>query len=117
MSDLEQKLKDLKVRIFDSVEAFETAVKEKEQLLEVLVKVAKAVGFDPSAEQITYDQIVDKVSVAAQALAAKTVAASDVGTASPVAQVADTSAVADASPTATEDSDSAQVAGAAVLAQ
>ena len=70
MNELEQKLKDLKVRIFDGAEALETALKEKEQVFEVLVKIAKAVGFDPEKEQVTYDQIVAKVVDAAAALKA-----------------------------------------------
>lgn len=68
--ELEDKIKDLKVRIFDGAEALENAVKEKAQVIEVLVKIAKAVGFDPEKEQITYDQIVDKVAAAATALEA-----------------------------------------------
>lgn len=96
MNELEQKLKDLKVRIFDGAEALENALKEKAQVFEVLVKIAKAVGFDPDKEQVTYDQIVDKVVAAAAALKDSSDDSAKADTAAPVAStVAEETPVAD----------------------
>lgn len=96
MNELEQKLKDLKVRIFDGAEALENALKEKAQDFEVLVKIAKAVGFGPDKEQVTYDQIVDKVVAAAAALKDASDDSAKAGTAAPVAStVAEETPVAD----------------------
>lgn len=67
LNELEEKLRDLKVRIYDGAEALEAALKEKEAIIEVLVKIAKAVDID-TTQQMTYDQIVDAVTKVAEDL-------------------------------------------------
>lgn len=59
--ELEAKVTELKVRVYDALEALEGKSKNADELSNVLVKIAQIVDLDPTKGQVTYDQIISAV--------------------------------------------------------